>query len=86
MKFKSIKEKFLYNIRDENDDKNNFSINDFHEEKYLKEFNSNKLILNGYWIELISKICFALSLIPHLLYLVLQNFYFFSPKHNTINL
>ena len=63
MKFKSIKEKFLYNIRDENDDKNNFSINDFHEEKYLKEFNSNKLILNGYWIELISKICFALSLI-----------------------
>ena len=63
MKFKSIKEKFLYNIRDENDDKNNFSINDFHEEKYLKEFNSNKLILNGYWIELISKISFALSLI-----------------------
>ena len=56
----------------ENIEQKEFLINDSLEEKEVKistndqgskEFNTNVLLLNGYWVELISKISFGLSII-----------------------
>ena len=66
--------------------KNNF-VEEFHEEKdvidtskykNLKEYNTNTLLLNSYWIELVSKVAFGYSLIIYELigYAVIGSFLF----------